>query len=117
VISPLQTLSGEKPSPTPQLDVVLQLLLTLSSRPRWLVLFLHVHEEGELQSHQLVCKVGLDHLPTLVLSMVGAQWTIHNWTEGPFVPLRVKLRVYRTFLHAWLHVFVTCPMKHLRQLL
>jgi hypothetical protein len=78
VLSPLQTLSGEKPSPAPQLDVVLRLLLVLSSRPRWLVIFLPRHDEGELRSHQLVDGVGLAHLPTLVLLTVGAQWILRD---------------------------------------
>jgi hypothetical protein len=71
VLSPLQTLSGEKPSPAPQLGVVLQLLLSLASRPGWLVLFLPMGNEGDLRLHQLVYEVGLDHLPTLVLSTTG----------------------------------------------
>jgi hypothetical protein len=72
VLSPLQTLSAEKPSPILQLDVVLRVLLALASRPGCLVLFLPVHDEGELRSHQRVDGVGLAHLPTLVLPMAGA---------------------------------------------
>jgi hypothetical protein len=78
VLSPLQTLSRGKPSPTLQLSVVLLLLLSLSSRPGWLVLFLLMHNEGELRSHQLVVRVGLAHFPTLVLPMEGAQWTLRD---------------------------------------
>jgi hypothetical protein len=78
VLSPLQTLSGVKPSPTLQLDIVLLLLLALASRLGWLVLFLLVRDEGELRSHQLVVGVGLAHLPTLVLPMAGAQWTLRD---------------------------------------
>jgi hypothetical protein len=87
VLSPLQPLSGVKPFPSLQLYVVILLLLVLSSRPGWLVLFLRVCDECELRSHQLVIRVGLAHLPTLVLSMARAQWTLHEWTEGPAILL------------------------------
>ena len=89
MLSPLQTLSGVQPSPSLQLGVVILLLLSLISRPRWLVLFLLVRDEGELRSSQLVVGVGLAHIPTLVLSMTGAQWRLHGWNEGDVVPLIV----------------------------
>jgi hypothetical protein len=117
VLSPLQTLSGEKPSHAPQLGVVILLLLALASRLGWLVLFLPVHDEGELQSHQLVCGVGLACLLTLVLPMAGVEWTLCDWTEGPIVPLGVRPRFCHTFLPAWLHASVRFPVKNLRQLL
>jgi len=60
------------PFPTVQLDVALSLPLVLSSGPLWPILFLPVHDEGELRSHQLVCGVGQAHIPTMVLLMVGA---------------------------------------------
>jgi hypothetical protein len=89
VLSPIQTSSGEQPSSSLQVSVILRVLLALASRPGWLVLFLLVLDEGELRLHLLVGGVGLAHLPTLVLPMVGAQWTLRDWTEGPVVPLRV----------------------------
>ena len=72
VFSPLQTFSVEKPFPALQLNIFLRLLLSLALKPRWLVLFLPVHDEGELRSHQLVGGVGMAHLPTLVFPMEGA---------------------------------------------
>jgi hypothetical protein len=89
VLSPLQNFSREKPSPALQVGVVLQVLLTLASRPRWFVLFLPMHDEGNLWSHQLVGEVGMTHLPTLVFPMAGAQWALCDWTEETIVPLRV----------------------------
>jgi hypothetical protein len=89
VFSLLQTLRGEKPSSVLQVNVVLRVLLAISSRPRWLVLFLLLLVEVKLRLHLLVNRVGLAHLPTLVLLMVGAQWILHDWTEGPIVPIGV----------------------------
>ena len=87
MLSPLQTLSREQPSPSLQVGIVLQVLLALASGPGWLVKFLLVRDEGELRSHQLVDGVGLAHLLTLVLPIARAQWTPHDWTKGPIVPL------------------------------
>jgi hypothetical protein len=116
VFSPLQTLSGEKPSLSLQLGVVIQVLLTLASRPGWLVLFLLVCDEGELWSHQLVGGVGLAHLPTLVLPMEGAQWTPHDWTEGHVVPLRVRPQFCHTSPPSWLLVSARFPTRRRLQL-
>jgi hypothetical protein len=85
----LKTFPGDKPSPILQVEIVLQVLLVLDSRHGWLVLFLLVLVEGELQLHMLVDRVGLAHLPTLVLLMAGAQWILRDCTEGPPVPLKV----------------------------
>jgi hypothetical protein len=84
-----QTLLGDKSFPVLQLDVVLQVLLALASRPGWLVLFLLVLVKGEILLYQLIDGVGLAHLPTLVLPMADTQWRLHRWNEGPVVPLRV----------------------------
>jgi hypothetical protein len=46
----------------------------------------------------------MTHLPTLVLPMAGVQWILHEWTEGPYVPLIVQPQFYRTFPPAWLLV-------------
>jgi len=81
-----RTSLGEQSSLVLQLDVVLQVLPILSSNPMWLVLFPLGLGEGEIQWHLLVNRVGMDHLPTLVLPM---QWRLHDWNEGPIVPLRV----------------------------
>jgi hypothetical protein len=67
----LKTLPGEKPSPILQVKIVLRVLLVLDSRHGCLFLFLLVLIEGELQLHLLVGRVGLAHLPTLVLPMAG----------------------------------------------
>jgi hypothetical protein len=96
-LSPHQTLFGEKSSLALQLDVVLQVLLVLSSKPRWIVRFPPVLIEGELQLHLLGGGVGLAHLPIIVLSMAGAQWRLHSWTEEPVVPLRARPQFYHTF--------------------
>jgi hypothetical protein len=71
-ISLIQTFPREKPSPVLQIYIILQLHLALALRPGWLVMFLLERDEGELCPHQLVGGVGLAHLPTLVLLMVGA---------------------------------------------
>jgi hypothetical protein len=89
VLSPRQTLSGEKCSHALQLNIVLQVLLVLASKLGCIVLFLLLLVEGKLQLHLLIDKVGLAHPPTLVLSMAGAQWRMHDWTEEHVVPLRV----------------------------
>jgi hypothetical protein len=111
VLSLLQTLSGEKPSFALQICVVLQVLLALDSRPGWLVLFLLVHDEDELRSHQLVDVVGLAHLPSLVLPMAGVQWTLHDWTKGPAVPLGVRPQFCRTSTPTWLLVSARFPAR------
>jgi hypothetical protein len=111
VLSPLQTLSGGKPSPALQLDVVILLLLALALRPGWLVLFILLRDEGELWSHPLVGGVGLAHLPTLVLPMVGAQWTLCDWTKGLVVPLGVRPQFCRTYPLTWLLVSVIFPAR------
>jgi hypothetical protein len=111
MFSPLQILSGEKPSPGPQLDVVLQVILALASRLGWLVLFLLVLVEGGLRLHLLVSGVGLAHLPTLVLPMVGAQWILRDWTEGPIAPFGVRPQFYRTFPPTLLIVFPRFPTR------
>jgi hypothetical protein len=58
VLSPLQTLAGRQPSPAMQSRVALLLPLVLALGPLWLVLFLLVHDKGELRSHQLFCGFG-----------------------------------------------------------
>jgi hypothetical protein len=52
MLYPLQTLYEEKPSPALQLDIVLRVLIALASRPGWLVLFLPMHDKGEIRLHQ-----------------------------------------------------------------
>jgi hypothetical protein len=116
MLFPFQTLSEEQPSPALQLGVFLQLLLALTSRPGWLVFFLPVHDEGDLQSHQLVSEVGLAHLQSLVLLMAGVQWTLCDWTEEPVVPLGAQPRFYHTSPPAWLHVSTIFPTRHHLQL-
>jgi hypothetical protein len=116
VLSPLQTLSGEKPSPALHLNIVLLLVLALASRPRWLVLFLLMCDEGELQSHQLIFGVGLAHLLTLVILMAGAQWTLCNLIEGLVVPLRVQPQFCRTSPPAWFLVSIIFPARRHSQL-
>jgi hypothetical protein len=111
VLSHLQDLSGEQPSPTQQLDVVLRLLLALDSRQGWLVLFLPMHDEGELRSHQLVSGVGLAHLPNLVLSTAGTQWILRDWTEEPVVPLRAQPRFFHTSPPSCLPVSTIFPTR------
>jgi hypothetical protein len=71
MLSPFQNSSGEKPSLSLQVSFVLRVLLSIASRPGWLVHFLLMQNEGDLRSHQLVGGVGLAHLPTLVLPIVG----------------------------------------------
>jgi hypothetical protein len=78
MLSLIQMFPGEKPSPVLQICVFLRLHLVLASRPGWRFLFFLVHDEGELRLHQLVNGVGLAHLPTMVLIMVGAQWTLNG---------------------------------------
>jgi hypothetical protein len=113
VLSPLQTWFGEQPSPALKVNVVLRVLLALASGPGWLVLFLPMHDEGELWSHQLVDGVGMAHLPTLILLMAGAQWTLHDWTEGPAIPLGVRPQFCRTSPPARLPVSARFPvMRH-----
>jgi hypothetical protein len=97
VFSLLQTLPREKPSLDLQICIILRLLLALASRPGWLVLFLLVCDERELRPHQLVGGVRLDHLPNLVLLMERVQWTLHDWIEGPVVPLRIRPQLCHTF--------------------
>jgi hypothetical protein len=63
-----------------------------------------VHDEGKFRSHQLVVGVGLAHLPTLVLLMVGEKWTLRDWTEGPSIPLRVRPQLCHTSPPTWLLV-------------
>jgi hypothetical protein len=71
VLSLLQTWPREKPSLVLQLYDVLRFHLVLASMPRWLVLFLPMHDKGKLRPHLLIGKFGLAHLPTLVLLMAG----------------------------------------------
>jgi hypothetical protein len=87
VLSTLQTLFGGHHSPVAQLDVALLLPLVLASGPLWQVLFLLMHDEGDLRSHHLFCIFGWAHLSTLVLLMVGVYWTLCRWIEGLVVPL------------------------------
>jgi hypothetical protein len=75
---PLSIFLGEQPSPALQLGVVLRVLLSLYSRPGWIVLFHLVLNKGEPRLHILADRVGLAHLPTLVLPMAGAQWTLRD---------------------------------------
>jgi hypothetical protein len=77
-LSPYQIFSGEESSPTLKLSVVIQVLLVLASKHGWLVLFPLVLIGGELQLHLLGNKVGLVHLPIIVLPMVGVQWILHG---------------------------------------
>ena len=78
VLSLLQTWPREKPSLVMQLYDVLRFHLVLASMPRWIVLFHLMLVKGELRLYQLFCGVGLAHLPTLVLPMVGVQWILHG---------------------------------------
>jgi hypothetical protein len=87
MLSPLRAWCGGHPSPAAQLGIDISFPLVLSSGPPWPILSLLALNEGELRSHQLFCRVGQAHLPTLVLLMVGAQWILHDWNEGPVVPL------------------------------
>jgi hypothetical protein len=107
-----QTLLGEKYFPILQCCIVLQVPLTLASRPGWLVLFLLVLVEGDIQLYQLVGGVRLAHLPTLVLPMAGTQWRLRDWTKGHAIPLRVRLQFYHIFLPAWLLISLLFPVKH-----
>jgi hypothetical protein len=70
-----------------QPNVALPFLLGLVSGPLWPSLSHIFLDKGELRSHQLVYGVGKAHIPTLVLLMVGAQWILHGWIEGPIIPL------------------------------
>jgi hypothetical protein len=107
-----QNLLGEKYFPVLQLDAALQVLISLASKPGWLVLFPLVLVEGELRLSYLVGGVGLSHFPTLVLPMAGTQWRLHDWTEGLVVPLRFQLQSYHTFLPASLLVSLLSLVKH-----
>ena len=57
-----RTFLGERYFHVLHLDTDLKVHLALASRPGWLVLFLLVLVEGELQLYQLVSGVGLAHL-------------------------------------------------------
>jgi hypothetical protein len=106
-----RTLIGEQSFPILQCCNVLQVCLALASRPSWLVLFILLIVEGKLRLYEKVGGVGLAHLPTLVLPMVGVQLILPNWTEGPIVPLRVRLEFYHTVLPSWLLFSLLFPMK------
>jgi hypothetical protein len=98
----LRTLLEGCPSPVVQSCIALRLPHVLSLRSLWPVSFLPTCNEGKLQSHQLFCGVGQAHLPTLVLLMVGAQWTLCCRIEGPARPLLVLFQFYHTWLLVWL---------------
>jgi hypothetical protein len=105
VLSPLQTWCGDHPSPTVQLNISLPFPVVLASGPSCPVLSVLALDEGEIWSHQLFCGVGKVHPQTLVFPMVGVQWILHGWSEGPTIPLLVLSQFFHTWLLAWLLCF------------
>jgi hypothetical protein len=74
-----------------QPDVSLPFLLRLVSGPMWPGLPHLILNEGEIQSHQLVCGVGQAHLPTLVLLMEGHSGYCAAGLKGLFYPSKFNL--------------------------